>query len=392
MFFLLPLRVNVLFPRVPTANYCIIILCTFCFILQQSGLISEQAYGYLLNNSWSNILGFFTSAFLHADWAHFIFNMLYLWIFGNAVNSKLGNKKYLILYTAATLTSSLGHLILSDVPALGASGAINGVIGFYFALYLNNYITIFWFFFFIYLRFGIKEVSSKWIIIFWLLSDIIGAYFGWGNTAYGAHLGGFVGGFILAILFLKQHWVDFSKKDNNHIIERFVGRFEVDKMTPEMFERIKELPQDKMIEWATADGEEQEAVDAAKFYRLVQTKGIKADDLIYCEEVNDWLELTVFFGKNKGQIQGSSKKLNDLSSKVKQVKEKLPQVRQTTLTERILNSQESSLKIAVDDKIFGPFNVQKLAQIIDEGRVDKNDLVFDEKAQSWQKIKHYFKA
>jgi membrane associated rhomboid family serine protease len=85
--------------------------------------------------SWPDIL---SSMFLHTGWLHFLGNMLYLWIFGDNVEDRLGRPRYLAFYIACGAAAALGHVAFnpgSVTPAIGASGAISGVMGAYFVLY-----------------------------------------------------------------------------------------------------------------------------------------------------------------------------------------------------------------------------------------------------------------
>ena len=88
-----------------------------------------------------------TSMFLHGGLLHLGGNMLFLWVFGNCVNAKLGNAKYLLLYITCGLFGGIIQGISSSIPGLGASGAINGVIGMYLVMFASNSINCFYLFF-----------------------------------------------------------------------------------------------------------------------------------------------------------------------------------------------------------------------------------------------------
>jgi len=160
--------------------------------------------------------------------------MLYLWIFGNAICANVGNLRYLGLYFAFGIFASITHLLFSDMPAVGASGAINGMIGFYFILYPYNPIECWWFFM---LRMGTFEVAGIWLIGLWFLSDIIGAVLGWGIIAYWAHLGGFLIGVLCAFLMLKYKVLVLSEDDNETMVDYWNVKYSGKKM--EKSERIR---------------------------------------------------------------------------------------------------------------------------------------------------------
>jgi len=192
----IPYRVDVPMHRWPISNFVIIALAVVAFIYQSS--LSNDELWPLILNGWRP-LGLFAHMWLHGDWLHLIGNMLFLWVFGNAVCAKVGNLVYPVLYVAFGLAAAAGHVIFGGGPALGASGAINGVVGAYLALYpLNNIscLLLLW------LRFICFSVSSYWIILLFLAFDIWGAVRGGAQIAYHAHLGGFAAGLGLIVLAL----------------------------------------------------------------------------------------------------------------------------------------------------------------------------------------------
>jgi membrane associated rhomboid family serine protease len=150
-------------------------------------------------NGWG-IKGLFGYIWLHSGYPHLLGNMLFLWIFGNAVCAKIGNFRYLPIYLGLGVIAAIAHIIFTGGNAIGASGAINGIVGMYLMFFPENEITcylVMWLFLSPY----VKEftMSSIWMILFWLAFDILGVMVGGGGVAYFAHLGGFAGGFVLAI-------------------------------------------------------------------------------------------------------------------------------------------------------------------------------------------------
>lgn len=168
-------------------------------------------------NGWK-IKGLFAHIWLHGGILHLLGNMLFLWIFGNAVCAKIGNLRYLPIYLSLGLISGITHLVFTGGNALGASGAINGIAGMYLVFFPTNEITCYFVFFFpLLLRPYVKEfcVSSIWMILFWLAFDVWGAIKGGGQVAYLAHIGGFTGGFVLAILMLKLKIVKMERYEKS---------------------------------------------------------------------------------------------------------------------------------------------------------------------------------
>lgn len=143
-----------------------------------------------------------TSMFLHASLLHVGGNMLFLWIFGNNVEDQLGEIKYLILYFASGIAGSLLQVYItptSTIPTLGASGAISGVLAAYVLYFPRARVLTFIVPFFIF------TLSAYIFIGYWIALQLLDAYLSLGvsggGVAFFAHIGGFVTGLILGILF-----------------------------------------------------------------------------------------------------------------------------------------------------------------------------------------------
>ena len=148
---------------------------------------------------WSTLL---TSMFLHGGWMHLGGNMLYLWIFGDNLEKVMGAGRFIIVYLVCGLAASLAHIAFgpgSNVPAVGASGAISGVLGGYLLLFPNNRVRVL-------TRGGIAHVPALVVLGFWILIQFINgigsmaATTETGGVAYMAHIGGFVTGLVLVKL------------------------------------------------------------------------------------------------------------------------------------------------------------------------------------------------
>ena len=145
-----------------------------------------------------------TSTLLHGGWLHLIGNMWFLWVFGNAINYKFGHVGYIGLYVAAGMAGGLAHYGYSDMPAVGASGAINGVMAAFLIFFPRNNISMFfgafWFLppILIARRFAI---SSGWIIVFWAAFDALYLVLEVNTrTALWGHIGGFLAGLCIGLL------------------------------------------------------------------------------------------------------------------------------------------------------------------------------------------------
>lgn len=169
--------------------------------------------GELMLRGWS-FKGLFGYMWLHGGLLHLAGNILFLWIFGNAVCAKLGNLRYCVLYVLCGVAAGVVHLLFVSGPVLGASGAINGVVGMYLVLFYENEITCLfaWLIPPIVRCFG---VSSIWMILFWLLWDVVGALRGGSGAAYFAHLGGFATGFGIAMLLCHKGWITMERYEKS---------------------------------------------------------------------------------------------------------------------------------------------------------------------------------
>jgi rhomboid family protein len=145
---------------------------------------------------WSTLL---TSMFLHGGWMHLGGNMLYLWIFGDNLEKVMGAVRFLIFYLACGLAASFAHIAFgpgSTTPAVGASGAISGVLGGYLVLFPRNHVRVL-------TRGGIVSVPAIVVLGFWILIQLfngigsMAATSETGGVAYMAHIGGFVAGLVL---------------------------------------------------------------------------------------------------------------------------------------------------------------------------------------------------
>jgi len=152
-------------------------------------------------------LTLFTAMFMHGGFMHIAGNMLYLWIFGDNVEDRMGHVKYLIFYLLCGVIASASHIVFapdSKIPSLGASGAIAGVLGAYLVLHPHQRIRVL-------IPLGIfsqiTELPALVVIGFWAVLQFFGGLGSIAETsqgsgvAYMAHVGGFVAGVLLVFLF-----------------------------------------------------------------------------------------------------------------------------------------------------------------------------------------------
>jgi membrane associated rhomboid family serine protease len=193
---LIPYSVDVYKPRTPIANFAILILMAIAYAVQTRIPIQQYDNFVLKNYNISGILGYM---WLHGSLIHIIGNMLFLWVFGNAVCARVGNFKYLIIYICCGAIAGLVQIYFSPAQVVGASGAIFGIVGIYLILFPFNTISYFFWF-----GIGFKRVhiAGFWLILFDITFNIIGIFTGYAGsrTAYVCHIGGFAAGLVFGIL------------------------------------------------------------------------------------------------------------------------------------------------------------------------------------------------
>jgi membrane associated rhomboid family serine protease len=144
-------------------------------------------------------LAVLTSMFLHGSLLHLGGNMLFLWIFGNNIEDRLGPVPYLLFYVASGIVATAAHIAVqpdSTVPVIGASGAIAGVMGAYLVWFPNAPILTLFIFFIILFR----QISAKWLLAFWVAIQFLEPFNPNSGVAWVAHVGGFVFGVLVAFV------------------------------------------------------------------------------------------------------------------------------------------------------------------------------------------------
>lgn len=218
---MIPIRDQIKTRRVPVVNTLLIIINIFVFIMQWF-FVSEHDYAKTFQFAFipanflaaplnpANLRNIFSSMFMHAGLLHLAGNMLYLWIFGDNVEDAWGHFGYLIFYIVGGLAATFTHLITnptSVIPTVGASGAIAAVLGAYLVLYPQSRILTF-------IPLGyfmtLKLVPAVFVLSAWFILQLFSGVFSLngpdvGGTAFWAHIGGFISGVVLALIFGKRH-------------------------------------------------------------------------------------------------------------------------------------------------------------------------------------------
>ena len=194
---------------VPLVTFGLIALNVLVFLAELSGgdaLIEEWAFvpSRFLANPAGDSLTLFTSMFMHAGWVHLLGNMLYLWIFGDNVEDRLGHFKFIAFYLVCGLAATAAQLAFStesNVPNLGASGAIAGVLGAYILMFPQGKVNVL-------MGRAVVPMPALAVIGLWIVLQLFSGFGSLttattvqsGGVAYMAHIGGFVTGLVLTFL------------------------------------------------------------------------------------------------------------------------------------------------------------------------------------------------
>jgi membrane associated rhomboid family serine protease len=193
---------------IPLVTYALIALNILFFFVELAGgdaFIGKWAFvpSRFVGNPVTDFPTLFTSMFMHAGWLHLGGNMLYLWIFGDNVEDRFGHVKFIIFYLLCGLAATFAQLAFSmgsNIPNLGASGAIAGVLGAYLLMFPQGRVRVLQ-------GQQVIQVPALIVIGMWIVLQLfsgigsITATSDTGGVAYMAHIGGFIAGFVLTFLF-----------------------------------------------------------------------------------------------------------------------------------------------------------------------------------------------
>ena len=210
----------------PKVTYFLIGLCVVVFLAQlgsQSYKTGQLFYSYglipsvLMGNDQlpmdlyvvPSYVTIFTSMFMHGGFMHIIGNMLYMWIFADNIEDDIGSKKFIVFYLLSGVGAAMTQVFMdvnSQVPMVGASGAIGGVLGAYLINHPKARVLVL-------IPFGffsqLIKIRALYVLGFWFILQFISSG---GGVAYAAHIGGFLSGMILILFFNKK-----SRKKNKII-------------------------------------------------------------------------------------------------------------------------------------------------------------------------------
>lgn len=219
----LPIRDDNPHTITPFVNYTMLAACILVFVWQfllgaDEGQRAVFAYGFIPARFFGGAelpgdipsippaLTILTSMFMHGGWMHLGGNMLYLWIFGDNIEASLGHGRYLVFYLLCGIAAALAQGFAapgSEVPMVGASGAISGVLGAYLVLHPRSNIKVFVFLIII----TVINVPAFIVLGVWIIGQLVSSAAvdaGQPGVAFIAHIGGFIAGAVLVFFFKKK--------------------------------------------------------------------------------------------------------------------------------------------------------------------------------------------
>jgi membrane associated rhomboid family serine protease len=221
---IIPIRTDYRRRHTPWVNYALVLANVLLYFVGYNGASPQgmmKIQEWMLHAGEPRLEQFVSCTFLHASIAHLLGNMVFLWVFGNAMNDKLGHAGYLAFYLAGGILASIGYILLGGTgQLLGASGAIAAVTGAYLVLLPATNITlIVWLFYFIWPW----EVSSLLFIAFQIVFDLFmtlqgAAGIATGSVAYAAHATGYIFGMLIAAGLLATRLLPRDDFDLLHMI------------------------------------------------------------------------------------------------------------------------------------------------------------------------------
>jgi len=197
---IIPIRTDYRMRHTPWVNYMLVFANVALYLMGYHG-DNPRVDGWLLHPDTPRLAQFFSSVFLHASLMHLLGNMIFLWVFGNAINDRFGHVGYLAFYLAGGVLAGLGYVLLSGrAPVLGASGAISAVTGAYLVLLPRTRVTVIALLLYILMPF---EISSLYFLMFQVVWNLVMSYTSItgpaaGGVAYVAHSSGYAFGILVA--------------------------------------------------------------------------------------------------------------------------------------------------------------------------------------------------
>lgn len=299
-FYYYPVGVDVPRPRVPWVTLLLIAACTVVHLLSQTfpDLTDVRWYRFVYRPAVMDWVSPLTAVFLHGGWIHLVGNMLYLWVFGPALERVLGRLGFLMLFAGTGMLGNLVHgaIVVNYAPesvwngVVGASGAISGLLGLFLMRFPYANVRIAWWAFLPLQgvnKAGVAELASVVGVLLWVLMQVVMALVKGpaSGTAYGAHLGGLATGLILALALAMpwkastERWLVLGK--------RHTRRGETHAAVGAFARYLEAMPHDHeaRLELARAQRVAGHVAEASRTYRRVVKAALKEGSVQHASDV-----------------------------------------------------------------------------------------------------------
>jgi len=299
-FYYYPVGVDVPRPRVPWVTLLLITGCTLVHLLSQTfpGLTDVRWYSFVYRPAHMDWVTPLTAVFLHGGWIHLFGNMLYLWVFGPALERVLGRLGFLMLFAGTGMIGNLVHgaIVMNFAPeaiwngVVGASGAISGLLGLFLLRFPYANVRIAWWAFLPLQgvnKAGVAELASVVGVLLWVLMQVVMAIVKGpaAGTAYGAHLGGLATGIVLALA-LAMPW-KASTERWLVLGQRHVRRGETYAAVGAFERYLEAMPHDvdARLELARAQRIAGQVAESSRTYKRVVKSALKAGSMQRASDV-----------------------------------------------------------------------------------------------------------
>lgn len=232
----LPLRTDSPLRSIPWANWTLIALNVLGLVLQEN-LPPQLWQDWALKPRDPQLIHYFTYSFLHAGWMHLASNLLFLYIFGNNINDRMGQLGYLAFYLAGSVVAGVGHVLIAEQPVIGASGAVSAVTGAYLVLLPRSLVTV------TFLFVSFFEIDSFYLIAFFFLKDLVMSLGPGDGVAYAAHLGGTLFGAAISFALLTARLLPRDPHDVLAMLQRWNRRRQYRETVRQGYDPFAYLPE-----------------------------------------------------------------------------------------------------------------------------------------------------
>ncbi len=302
---IIPLKLEIEFNQQPISNYILIIITSVVFLLTLSSSITD-IFEYLMKGRF-NPVGLIGSIFMHNTILHLALNMLLVFVFGNAVCNVFGNSVYPMVYIILGVIASVIYLLFGNNPAVGARGAINGLMGLVLVWFPKNEMTFFFFF-------STLRVKIIYGILFYIVLGLVGILlFSGADLSHVARFGGLVSGMVIGLILDKFKFVFIqettlmdiltkTKKEKKIESKNYYGLQDIESEI-ELEEELSKINFTPMYEMGK-NGLQTENVEvlqeAIPKFRVLRT--VKSEYEVKCFIINEGDTITNVSAKSSGGI------------------------------------------------------------------------------------------